>query len=256
MAAVGRLSGQVAVVTGGASGIGRAVAKAFATEGADVLAADLDEESLAELEQNGISSLRTDVTQARDLDTMIETAIGRWGRIDILCNNAGAPDAFHGAEECSDAEWELGLALHLTAAFVASRRALVHMLSVKRGLILNTASTAGITGANGGASYTASKHGLVGLTRSIAAMYCVDGIRAVAICPGAVDTGATELMNRRRASGELSERSDRVRARTHKAFVRRAQPEEFGELATFLATGGAELLNGAVLTANSGYSAH
>jgi NAD(P)-dependent dehydrogenase (short-subunit alcohol dehydrogenase family) len=256
MAADGRLSGQVAVVTGGASGIGRALAKAFAAEGAHVLATDLNEDLLADLERAGIASLRTDVTQASDLDMMIDTAIDRWGRIDILCNNAGAPDAFHGAEECADAEWELGLALHLTAAFVACRRALIHMLPVKRGLILNTVSTAGITGANGGASYTASKHGLVGLTRSIAAMYCVDGIRAVAICPGAVDTGATELVKRRRASGELSERSERVRARTLEAFVRRAQPDEFGELATFLATGGAELLNGAVLTANSGYSAH
>lgn len=231
--------------------------EALRDEGAHVLVGDIDTDGLAELDQlDGVATMVTDVTNADDLHAMVDGAIERWGRLDVLCNNAGAPDAFRGVDECSDAEWELGLALHLTAPFIASRRALAHMLPAGSGVILNTVSTAGITGCNGGASYTAAKHGLVGLTRSIAAMYGVDGIRAVAICPGAVDTGATEIMKRRRESGDISSRSERTRARTFKAFVRRAQPAEFGALAAFLATGGGDLLNGAVLTANSGYSAH
>jgi NAD(P)-dependent dehydrogenase (short-subunit alcohol dehydrogenase family) len=251
------LDGQVVVITGAGSGIGRAMLDAFRTAGAAVLAADVSADRLAELASlDKVETVVTDVTIATDLDAMIDRAVAVWGRIDVLCNNAGRPDAFRGVEDCTDEEWELGLALHLTAAFLASRQAIPHMLAAGHGVILNTVSTAGLTGNNGGASYTASKHGLIGLTRSTAAMYGVDGIRAVAICPGAVDTDATEIMKRRRQSGEVSERFLTARDRTFKAFTRRAQPAEFGALAVYLAMGGADLLNGAVLPANSGYSAH
>jgi 3-oxoacyl-[acyl-carrier protein] reductase len=253
----GDLVGQTAVVTGAASGIGQSMLKALLAEGASVLAADISPERLGELKADErVQTIVVDLTRADDVYATVDRAIELWGRIDILCNNAGVPDRFAGVDECSDHEWDFGLALHLTAPFLASRRALPHMLAAGHGMIFNTVSTAGITGGNGGASYTASKHGLVGLSRSIAAMYGTDGIRSVAICPGAVDTGATEIMKRRRASGELSVRSERTRARTAQAFIRRSQPTEFGALVAFLATGGADLLNGAVLTANSGYSAH
>ncbi len=252
-----RLAGQTAIVTGAVSGIGRAMLDALVAEGASVLAADISAERLAELDgSERVETIAVDLTRADDVHATVDRAIELWGRIDVLCNNAGVPDRFAGVEECTDDEWGFGLALHLTAPFLASRRALPHMLAAGRGMIFNTVSTAGITGGNGGASYTASKHGLVGLSRSIAAMYGTDGIRCVAICPGAVDTGATEIMKRRRADGEVSERSEATRARTFQAFIRRAQPAEFGALVAFLAGGGADLLNGAVLTANSGYSAH
>jgi NAD(P)-dependent dehydrogenase (short-subunit alcohol dehydrogenase family) len=251
------LAGQTVVITGAGSGIGRAMLDAFRTAGAAVLAADVSADRLAELSAlDRVETIVTDVTIASDLDAMIDRAVELWGGIDVLCNNAGRPDAFRGVEDCTDEEWDLGLALHLTAAFLASRRALPHMMATGHGIILNTVSTAGLTGNTGGASYTAAKHGLIGLTRSTAAMYCVDGIRAVAICPGAVDTDASEIMKRRRESGEVSERFLRARDRTFKAFTRRAQPAEFGTLAVYLAMGGADLLNGAVLPANSGYSAH
>jgi NAD(P)-dependent dehydrogenase (short-subunit alcohol dehydrogenase family) len=225
--------------------------------GASVLAADVSADRLAALSPHDrVEMIVTDVTIASDVEGMVDRAVELWGRIDVLCNNAGRPDAFGGVEDCTDGEWELGLALHLTAAFLASRRALPHMLARGNGIILNTAATAGLTGNSGGASYTAAKHGLIGLTRSTAAMYGVDGIRAVAICPGAVDTDATEIMKLRREAGEVTERFLRARDRTFKAFTRRAQPGEFGALAVYLAMGGADLLNGAVLTANSGYSAH
>jgi NAD(P)-dependent dehydrogenase (short-subunit alcohol dehydrogenase family) len=251
------LEGQVVVITGAGSGIGRGILDAFCSAGANVLAADISANRLAQLAGlDRVETIVTDVTVPSDLEAMIARAVDLWGRIDVLCNNAGRPDAFRGVEDCTDEEWELGLALHLTAPFLASHCALPHMLAAGHGIILNTVSTAGLTGNNGGASYTASKHGLIGLTRSTAAMYCVDGIRAVAICPGAVDTDATEIMKRRLESGEVSERFLRARDRTFNAFTRRAQPAEFGALAVYLATGGADLLNGAVLPANSGYSAH
>jgi NAD(P)-dependent dehydrogenase (short-subunit alcohol dehydrogenase family) len=251
------LKGQVAIVTGAASGIGRSMAETLLDAGAYVIGADLAPEGLSDLDDDRLVALRTDVTVPGDLDMMVDFAMESWGRIDVLCNNAGRPDRFLGVDECTDDEWERGLAIHLTAPFLATRRALPHMLEAGHGIVLNTVSTAGISGSNGGASYTATKHGLVGLTRNIAAMYCNDGIRCVAICPGAVDTGATELMKARRTAGQLSERSEQTRARTFGAFVRRAQPHEFGALVHYLvADHGADLLNGAVLTANSGYSAH
>jgi NAD(P)-dependent dehydrogenase (short-subunit alcohol dehydrogenase family) len=257
MTTTDRLAGQTAIVTGAVSGIGRAMLESFVADGASVLAADISADRLAELDgRERVDTIVTDVTRSEDIDAMVDRVMDRWGRIDILCNNAGVPDRFAGVEDCTDEEWDYGFALHLTGPFRASRRALPHMLAAGRGLIFNTVSTAGITGNNGGASYTASKHGLVGMTRSIAAMYGVDGIRAVAICPGAVDTGASELMKRRREAGEISERFQTARNRTFQAFTRRAQPDEFGALVSYLAAGGADLLNGAVLTANSGYSAH
>jgi NAD(P)-dependent dehydrogenase (short-subunit alcohol dehydrogenase family) len=251
------LTGQAAVVTGAASGIGRSIVDAFTAEGASVLAADLSSSGLEVFAgRELVFPMDVDVTDSPRVEAMVDAAVERWGRVDILCNNAGAPDRCRGVDECPDEDWENGLALHLTAPFVASRRALSYMLAAGRGLIINTVSTAGITGGNGGAAYTASKHGLVGLSRSIAAFYGPEGIRCIAMCPGAVDTGATVLMSGRRERGELSARSEVARARTSKAFIRRAKPDEFGALALYLAAGGADVLNGAVLTANSGYSAY
>jgi NAD(P)-dependent dehydrogenase (short-subunit alcohol dehydrogenase family) len=251
------LKGQVAIVTGAASGIGRSMMNTLLDAGAFVLAADLAPEHLCDLGTDRVDLRKVDVAVAADVHQMVDAAMERWGRIDVLCNNAGAPDRFLGVHECTDEEWDRGLAVHLTGPFLATRHALRHMLAAGRGIVLNTVSTAGISGSNGGASYTASKHGLVGLTKNIAAMYGTDGIRAVAICPGAVDTGASKLMKARRAAGEVSSRSELTRQRTFGAFLRRAQPDEFGALVRYLVVDrGADLLNGAVLTANSGYSAH
>jgi NAD(P)-dependent dehydrogenase (short-subunit alcohol dehydrogenase family) len=136
-----------------------------------------------------------------------------------------------------------------------SRAVLPHMLKAGSGVVINISSAAGLTGANGGAAYTASKHGVIGLSKNIAAMYGPDGIYSIAICPGFTDTGQTKAMAARRESGQLSARSDATRARTHGAFLRRADPTEVGRLALFIAAEGAPLLNGGVITADSGFAA-
>jgi NAD(P)-dependent dehydrogenase (short-subunit alcohol dehydrogenase family) len=179
---------------------------------------------------------------------LIDDAAARWGRLDVLCNNAPAADALHTAEDCSNTEWQQNLDLYAHAPFIACRRALAHMLPAGHGVILNTVATAGLTGAAGGAALTAAHHALVGMTRSIAAMYATDGIRAIAISPTNDDDPAI--------GDPAAHLTRRAQARTHQAFTRHPRPSEFANLVIYLVTGGADLLSGAILPANSGYNAH
>lgn len=251
-----RLDGKVAIVTGGASGIGRSMVEAFADAGASVVAADVDQAGLSALRDHGtVVTVRADVSKQADVDALVSTAVQRFGQVDVLCNNAGITDRFLGVDECTDEEWERGLAVNLTGHFLLSRAVLPHMLKAGAGVVINVSSAAGLTGANGGAAYTASKHGVIGLSQNIAAMYGADGICSVAICPGFTNTGQTKAMAARRESGQLSARSEATRARTHAAFLRRADPAELGRLALFIAAEGAPLLNGGVITADSGFAA-
>lgn len=237
------------MVTGGASVLGRALAEALAGEGAQVISVDAAAAGLAEPEARpNITTATLDTVDPYSLEAVIDEAAARWGRLDVLCNNAAASDALHSAEGCSDTEWQRNLDLHVHAPFIASRRALAHMLPAGHGIILNTVATAGLTGAAGGAACTASYHALVGLTRSIAAMYATDGIRAIAISPANDGDPA--------AGDPATDLTRRAQARTHQAFTRQAHPAELASLAIYLTTGGADLLNGAILPANSGYSAH
>jgi NAD(P)-dependent dehydrogenase (short-subunit alcohol dehydrogenase family) len=151
---------------------------------------------------------------AADVERMIAAALEAHDHIDILCNNAGVPDLFQGAAECTDEEWDRSLAVNLTGAFLASRLALRHMVQRGSGVIINTGSVASFRGGEAGVAYTAAKHGLIGLTRSIAAMYGPDGIRCVAICPGPVTTGITKLNASRRKAGLLDARGQEMARRT------------------------------------------
>ena len=251
-----RLDGKVAIVTGGASGIGLSMVRVFVDAGASVVAADVDETGISALsDHDGVLAVTTDVSKQADVDAVVSAAVEHFGQIDVLCNNAGITDRFLGVDECTDEEWNRGLAVNLTGQFLLSRAVLPHMLKAGAGVVINVASAAGLTGANGGAAYTASKHGVVGLSQNIAAMYGPDGICSVAICPGFTNTGQTKAMAARRESGQLSARSDATRARTHGAFLRRADPTELGRLALFIAAEGAPLLNGGVITADSGFAA-
>jgi NAD(P)-dependent dehydrogenase (short-subunit alcohol dehydrogenase family) len=193
----------------------------------------------------GVVAVRTDVSQQVDVDALVSVAMERFGQIDVLCNNAGITDRFLGVDECTDEEWSTGLAVNLAGPFLMSPAVLPHMLKAGTGVVINISSAAGLTGANGGAAYTASKHGVIGLSKKIAAMYGPDGIYPIAICP------VSPIPGRPRrwppvASPVCSARSDATRARTHGASLRRADPTEVGRLALFIAAEGAPLLNGGV----------
>ncbi len=234
-----RLDGKVAIVTGGASGIGLSMVRAFAGAGASVVAADVDEAALSALkDHDAVLAVRADVSKQADVDALVSMAVERLGQIDVLCNNAGITDRFLGVDECTDEEWARGLAVNLTGPFLLSRAVLPHMLKAGAGVVIN-----------------ASKHGVIGLSQNIAAMYGPDGIYSIAICPGFTNTGQTKAMAARRESGQLSARIEATRERTHAAFLRRADPTELGRLALFIAAEGAPVLNGGVITADSGFAA-
>jgi NAD(P)-dependent dehydrogenase (short-subunit alcohol dehydrogenase family) len=248
-----QLDGKVAVVTGAASGIGLAMVQAFAAAGARVVAVDI---SPAGLESIGSSpqilTVVADVADKSDLVKMMAAALAAYGQVDILCNNAGVPDLFQGAAECTDEQWDRNLAVNLSGAFLASRLALQHMLPRGAGVIINTGSVASFRGGEAGVAYTAAKHGLIGLTRSIAAMYGQEGIRCVAICPGPVKTGITKINAERRAAGLIDAKGEEMSKLTAAVRRRWAEPREIAELALFLASDAASALNGCAIPADSG----
>jgi NAD(P)-dependent dehydrogenase (short-subunit alcohol dehydrogenase family) len=244
-----RLKDKVAIVTGAGSGIGLAMTRRFVEDGAQVVAADVAEAALARLEGiDGVTPVRADVTLQDDVDRLVAAAEAL-GRLDIVCNNAGIMDRFLPVGETPDAVWQRVLAVNLTGPFLLSRAAISAMLRAGGGVIINTASAAGLSGAKAGAAYTASKHGLIGLTRSIAASYGADGIRCVAIAPGGVETGIG-------LGGEPSERGYATLMRTTAAALRTAKPVEIANIAVFLASDEASFVNGAVIVADAGWLAH
>jgi NAD(P)-dependent dehydrogenase (short-subunit alcohol dehydrogenase family) len=189
-----RLQGQVAIVTGGANGIGGATARRLAEEGASVLIADIDVDvgdanATRIREAGGVAeALLTDVTVPRDLERMVERAILRWGRLDILVNNAVAPYEQGGAEQVSEEGWDAGMTLLVKSMFLAVKHAAPELRRRGGGAIVNVASVHGLLQAPGRLVYEVGKTAVIGLTRQLATEYGPDGIRVNAICPGHILT--------------------------------------------------------------------
>jgi len=252
-----RFDQQVGLVTGSATGIRRELGQGLVSAGADVVAVDIVEAPLqtlvADLREQGatITGCTANVASDTDVASMLATATSTYGRLDILCNNAGIMDLMTPAAEVSLDLWERVLAVNLNGPFLACRRAIPLFLEQGGGSIVNTASEAGLRGGAAGTAYTVAKHGVVGLTRSIAFHYGERGIRCNAVCPGPVAT-AIGVGNGVPSEAGLARVRPFLQA---SAPSRIASPEELAAAIAFLASKDASFINGAILPVDGGWCA-
>jgi 3-oxoacyl-[acyl-carrier protein] reductase len=246
------IADSVVIVTGAASGVGRAMVQQFTAEGASVVAVDIDEEVnsvVSRMENTAGDALGVvkDISDAANCATIVERTVEEYGTIDVLCNNAGVLDEFKPAGETSEELWNRAISVNLTGIFLLTKEALPSLRDGEgEGVVLNTASIAGKIAGGGGAAYTSSKHGVIGFTKQLSHDYGPE-IRANAICPGLVETSMTEEL--------LRDAPDEVRQAIETSPAKRtAVPEEIAEVAVFLAGDGASVVHGTAVDVDGGLS--
>lgn len=250
-----RHTGRIAVVTGAGYGIGRATALRLAREGANVTGCDISDEGLRlatdEFAAAGVQvALRkADITVQEDVDRVVAEVLAAHGRIDILANIAGIMDWFLPAHELDDETWRRVMGVNVDGPMRLMRAVLPGMLERKVGAIVNIASFGGQHGGAAGFAYTASKHAVVGMTRSVAWTYRDEGIRCNAICPGGVETniGVTAVPRSMWGLEKL--------ARIHAAAGAPAKPDQIAALVSWLASEEASNVNGAIVADDGGWAA-
>ena len=249
-----RLDGKVALVTGGASGIGRATALTFAREGAKLVIADMNEDggqqTVHMITEKGGEAIfvRIDVSQAVEVQALISQAVSTYGRLDCAHNNAGISGGGRAlTAEYSEDTWHQVIAVNLTGVWLCMKYEIVQMLSQGSGAIVNTASVAGLIGGRGLAAYVASKHGVVGLTKIAALEYAQQGIRVNCVCPGVIQTPMTER--------GLSDPERRARIIASEPMGRVGTPEEIAEAVIWLCSDAASFVTGHTMPIDGGYVA-
>jgi len=251
-----RLQGKVALISGAASGIGRASALRFAAEGAQIIVVDVQdaagEAAVAAIHQAGGDAcyVHADVSRGEDAQAMVETAVRRFGRLDILFNNAGVGKHIP-FDDLTEAEWDRIVDINLRGVFLGCRYGVPALKRAGGGAILNTASQAGLQGHPNNQAYCAAKAGVINFTRSLAKDMARHNIRVNAICPGGTDTA---LLRGYTPAGESSDYVARMVA-PHTPFGRLARPEEIAAAALFLVSNDASFVSGVALPVDGAASA-
>jgi NAD(P)-dependent dehydrogenase (short-subunit alcohol dehydrogenase family) len=250
------LEGKVAIVTGSAGGLGKVIAQHLLLASAHVVLCDLNETALEttynELKTHGkCIAIKLDVSSSSSVQELFDKTISHLGKIDILINNAGITDKFDGAADCEEDLWNKVLAINLTGPYLTTKLAVKHFLARNSpGTILNICSLSGFLGHRAGVAYTASKHGLVGLTKNTAAAYVDNKIRCNGICPGPMMTNiGTALANGVNQSGwAIVEKT----LANNPGFC---NLDQMAKLSVFLCGPDSDVLNGAIINADMGWSA-
>ena len=249
----GLLTDKVALVTGGASGIGRATALAMAREGAAVVVSDIDSEGGNETANRirkigSAAFLYSDVTDTHSVDALINETVDLFGRLDCAVNNAGVSNSGGvRTHETPEADYDFVMNVNLKGVWLCMRRQIRQMLAQGSGSIVNMASGGGLVGVHGLSAYTASKHGVVGLTKTAAIEYAADGIRVNCVCPGYVKTSMT------RHRWVDPERLERMIAK--EPIGRLGEPHEVAAAVVWLSSEAASFVTGHPMVVDGGYVA-
>jgi len=251
---MGNLDGKVALVTGAGSGIGRSTALTFAREGARVVVSDIvvegGEETVSQIKKAGGEAffIRTDVSKAADVEALVNKTMEIYGRLDYAANNAGIDGEIAMLPDFLENEWDRVVGIDLKGVWLCMKYEIPRMLESGGGAIVNTSSMAGLVGFPAKAPYVASKHGVIGLTRTAALEYSAQGIRVNAVCPGVIHTTMV---------GELLESMPEVIDSLNKQAPvgRIGQPEEIAEAIVWLCSDAASFVTGHALAIDGGYVA-
>lgn len=243
---------KVAIVTGGSFGIGRATAIAFARQGASVVIADcvedLNRETLQQIEADGgkATFIKCDVSKASDIEAIIDKTISMYGRLDFAFNNAGIEGVAATTQQCTQENWERTLAVNLTGVWLCMKHELSHMLQQGSGAIVNCASVAGLVGFPSLPAYVASKHGVIGLTKTAALEYAKWGIRVNAVCPGVIKTPMIDRFtgNNKQAEQQFVDMEP---------VGRMGEPAEVAAAVIWLCSDAASFVTGAALPVDGGW---
>ena len=248
---MGKLDGRSALITGAGSGIGEAMARLFAAEGARVAVVDVDGSAAARVagEISG-RAIQADVSSAQNARAMIEHAVETFGRIDVLCNNAGIGIAAV-CHETTEDDWDRVIAVDLRGVFLGCKYAIPHMLAQGGGVICNTSSAAGQVGVLNRAAYCAAKAGVLGLTKSIAIDYAERGIRCNALVPATVDSPWIGKIVAQQADPEAQRRLMAAR----QPIGRMGTPEEIARAALYLCSEDSTFVTGTGLVIDGGFTA-
>jgi len=247
------LQDKIAIVTGAGSGIGRASSLLMAKQGAKVVLVDFNqttgEETLQLIKEQGGEAIfvQADVSNSKDAQNYVQTAVDTFGRIDVFFNNAGVIQKFAPLAEVEDAEFDRIMSVNVKGVFLGMKYVLKVMENQGSGSIINTASTAGIRSEHSASIYSASKHAVVGLTKAAALEYVKKGIRVNAICPGGVKTALTSSVERMfTETGYVPEEVSVMR------MGRYAEPNELAEMVVFLSSDKASYMTGSVVVVDGG----